>query len=73
MNSHVAKRFLPPPEYCLGKVCYNKRDAQATKNWRYKKDHIELRIYECHLGDHWHLTSRLEDFYPGSRKLKKHK
>lgn len=48
----------------MGKTCYNKASAMAAKNWRYKKDHVELRVYECHLGPHWHLTSRLEDFYP---------
>lgn len=59
------KHFLPPREHCpSGKNCYNKKDAQTAKNHRYRVDKVELRIYQCHLGDHWHLTSRLEDFHP---------
>ena len=49
-----------------GKVCFTKRDAQAAKNRRTgssrrrrrRSTQKYLRIYECHLCGHWHLTHK---------------
>lgn len=45
--------------YCKGKPCYDKKGAQTAANKRFKEDHVKLRIYECEVGPHWHLTSKV--------------
>lgn len=45
--------------YCQGKRAYDKKGAQTAKNKRWKEDHVKLRVYQCELEDHWHLTSSL--------------
>lgn len=44
--------------YCRGKRIYNKKGAQTSKNARWAEDHVALRIYQCELANHWHLTSK---------------
>lgn len=45
--------------YCNGKRAYDKRGAITAANRRFEEDHIRLRIYQCDMGDHWHLTKQL--------------
>lgn len=48
------------PEYCTeGKVMYDKKGAVTAKNFRLKKDHVKLRVYNCPVCNHWHLTKNL--------------
>ena len=43
---------------CLtGKVLYDKKGATTLKNLTMKLHHIEMRIYKCDYGDHWHLAT----------------
>lgn len=40
-----------------GKPVYDKKGALTAKNGRFRKDHVDLRIYPCNLGcGGWHLT-----------------
>lgn len=45
---------------CNGKMSYDKKGAVTVKNNQMKLYHIPLRVYLCHQGDHWHVTSQLE-------------
>jgi len=40
-----------------GKPCYDKKAAVTARNKQWKDRHVALRVYECALGNHWHLTS----------------
>ena len=46
-------------ELCSGKRSYTKRGALSVCKKRYKENHVELRVYECDKGDHWHVTKQL--------------
>lgn len=50
---------------CKGKICYDKKGAVTSKNLRFKKEHVVLRIYNCPICKMWHLTSLVdqEDYY----------
>lgn len=54
--------LLPPARYCSGKVSYDKRGALTAKNSRYKKYHIELRVYICPKCKMRHLTKQLRRY-----------
>lgn len=51
--------YLPEPSYCNGKRSYDKKGAVTVKNDRYRKERVELRVYECDVGTHWHVTSHV--------------
>lgn len=55
-------------ELCRGKRVYDKKGALTAKNKRFNDDHVALRIYECPVGGHWHLTSSMP--YKGNNKIK---
>jgi len=44
---------------CSGKKSYTKRGALSACKKRYKESHVQLRVYACNKGDHWHLTHQL--------------
>lgn len=52
--------FISNPTYCRGKMVYDKKGAMTVKNSRFKREHVELRIYECQYADHWHVTSQVD-------------
>lgn len=48
-----------------GKVAFSKKDAQTKRNALIKHGNgRDFRLYQCHLSDYWHLTSRMEDYFP---------
>jgi len=49
------------PKKCreTGKICFDKRGAQSSRNSRYNEDHVELRIYNCPHCNFWHVTKQL--------------
>lgn len=51
--------YKQPSERCIvsGKVIYDKKGAQSSKNSRFDADHVPLRIYPCPHCSGWHLTS----------------
>lgn len=42
--------------YCNDKRAYTKKGAITAANKRFKEAHEVLRIYECDIAPHWHLT-----------------
>lgn len=51
----------------VGKPCYDKKTAMTVKNNQWRKMHVKLRVYECHVLNawtpaHWHVTSRADIF-----------
>lgn len=59
ISNEVDINNLTRRTYCNGKLIYDKRTAITAKNKRYHEDHMELRIYQCEYGDHWHLTKQV--------------
>ena len=53
------REVFDTPEKCRGKTIFDKKGALTSKNDRYKKDHVRLRVYQCPDCNHWHLSSRL--------------
>jgi len=53
------REVFDTPEKCRGKTIFDKKGALTSKNDRYKKDHVKLRVYQCPDCNHWHLSSRL--------------
>ena len=52
----------PPVSYCsTGKVRFDKKGAQTSKNFRMKREHTKLRIYNCPECNGWHLSSLNEN------------
>ena len=54
-----ARENLPSPPKCRGKVKYDKKGAQTVKNDRFRRDHVELRVYHCPHCDGWHVTKNI--------------
>ena len=74
--STISNSDKPKIEKCpeSGKYAYSLREAQGVKNLHKKKDGIEMRIYECEFGKHYHLTSKIHrenyrDDTPYHRKI----
>lgn len=65
MREHINKRKQLKGQYyselkvCGGKMSYDKRGAVTVKNSTMKLYHKPLRVYPCHRGNHWHVTSQV--------------
>ncbi len=52
-------RELLRNEKCMGKVSRTEDDAKTAIEYYRMRDGIELAMYRCRIGDHWHLTSQI--------------